>query len=48
MSDIHRGVDAFHEAIDTVEPELKKGNNKLVLLGDYVHGHNSDRITWKS
>ena len=35
MSDIHGHLDAFWEALSKVD---LSGNNKLVLLGDYIHG----------
>ncbi len=35
MSDIHAHYDAFLEALDNVD---LFGDNKLILLGDYIHG----------
>lgn len=35
MGDIHGCYDAFLDALDLVD---LSGNNKLVLLGDYIHG----------
>ncbi len=35
MSDIHGCLDAFNEALQLVD---LSGDNKLVLLGDYIHG----------
>lgn len=38
MSDIHGCLDAFEHALSLVD---LRGKNKLVLLGDYVHGPDS-------
>lgn len=38
MSDIHGCLDAFENALTLVD---LSGNNKLLLLGDYIHGPNS-------
>lgn len=38
MSDIHGCLDAFENALALVD---LSGNNKLLLLGDYIHGPNS-------
>ncbi len=39
MSDIHGNVKAFEEALVLID--LNNLDNKLVLLGDYVHGGDS-------
>ena len=35
MGDIHGCLSEFQQALDLVD---LKGDNKLVLLGDYIHG----------
>lgn len=36
ISDIHGCYDLFMEKLALVELELQEGNNKLILLGDYI------------
>lgn len=38
MSDIHGCLDAFEYALSLID---LSGDNKIVLLGDYVHGPDS-------
>ena len=38
MSDIHGCIKEFEEALLLILDELKKDDNKLILLGDYIHG----------
>ena len=38
MSDIHGFLDQFKENLSVIDEYLKIEDNKLILLGDYIHG----------
>ena len=38
MSDIHGFIDEFKENLSVAANKLKNADNKLILLGDYIHG----------
>lgn len=42
MSDIHGFIDEFKENLSIIADNLKRGDSKLILLGDYIHGGNGD------
>ncbi len=45
ISDIHGCLKEFKEALSLVLEEVKKDDNKLILLGDYIHrGPNSKEV----
>ena len=36
ISDIHACYEAFQQRIEQLKPKLEEGDNKLILLGDYI------------